>query len=87
MGLAGYEEDTSPFVERVIYFKKCLLQLIYHVLSISAVQQSDSVLYTHTYTHTHILFLILSSIMFYHKRLRSVACAVQQDLIPYPFYM
>ena len=46
------------------FFKNFLLQLIYNVLSISAVQQSDPVLYTHT--HTHILFLTLS-IMFHHN--------------------
>ena len=40
---------------------------------------------THTHTHTHILFLILSSIMFYPKRLDIVPCALQQDFIAYPF--
>ena len=37
------------------------------------------------YIYIHILFLILSSIMFYPKRLDLVPCAVQQDLIAYPF--
>ena len=32
-----------------------------------------------------ILFLLLSSIMFYHKGLDIIPCAVQQDLIAYPF--
>ena len=38
-------------------------------------------------SHTYIciiLFLILSSIMFHHKWLDRVPCAVQQDLIAYP---
>ena len=62
-----------------------LLQLIYNVLSISAIQQSDPVIYI--YIYTHILFLTLSSIMFHHKWLDIVLCAVQQDLIAYPLRM
>ena len=56
-----------------------LLWLIYHVVSISAVQQSDPVTHTHTltHTHTHILFLPLSSILYYHMWL---------DIIPYILY-
>ena len=42
-------------------------------------------IHTHTYTHTCILFPILSPIMVYPKRLDIVPCAVQQDLIAYPF--
>ena len=38
-------------------------------------------IHIHIYTHTHILFLILSSIMFYHKRLDIALRVVQQDLI------
>ena len=41
-----------------------LLQLIYNVLSISAVQQSDPVIHIYVIC---ILFLTLSSIMFHHK--------------------
>ena len=57
--------------------------MIYNVLSIFAVQQSDPVIhiYMYIYTLTYVLFLILSSILFYHKRLDIVPCAVQQDLI------
>ena len=53
--------------------------------------------HTHTHTHTHtyiyiyiyiyILFLTLSSIMFHHKWLDRVPCAVQQDLIAYLLQM
>ena len=56
-----------------ILFLKIFIVLIYNVLSISAVQQSDPVI------HIYILFLILSSITFYHKRLDIVPCAIQQD--------
>ena len=35
----------------------------------------------------YLLFLILSSIMFYPKRLDIVSCAIQEDLVAYPFYV
>ena len=44
-----------------------------------SVQQSDPVI------HTDILFLMLSSIMVYPKRLDIVPCAIQQDLTAYLF--
>ena len=37
------------------------------------------------HTSIRILFLILSSITFYHKGLDIVPCVIQQDLIAYPF--
>ena len=40
-----------------------------------------------SYTCIYILFLTLSSIMFHHKWLDIVPCAVQQDLIAYPLQM
>ena len=52
--------------------------MIYNILSTSTVQQSDPV------THIHLiltLFLIISSVMFYLKRLDVVPCAIWQDLI------
>ena len=52
-----------------------------NVLSISAVQQSNPVLHTHKHIHIYTLFLILSSVMFYHKWLDIVPCAIQQELI------
>ena len=60
--LLGSSHTTSPF-------KKFLLWLIFSVLSISDVQQSDTVIYIYIciYIHTHILFLILFSIIFHHK--------------------
>ena len=47
------------------------VELIYNVVPISAVQQSDSVL------HIYILFLIFFSIMVYLRRLDIVPCAIQ----------
>ena len=61
-----------------IYLFFIKVYLIYNVVAISDVQQSDLVI--HIYT-----FLMLSSSMFYPKRLDTVPCAVQQDLIAYPF--
>ena len=55
--------------------------MIYSVVSISAVQHSDPVIYIYTY----VLFLILSSIVVYPKRSDIVSPAVLQDLIAYPF--
>ena len=64
------------FIFLFLFFK---LQLIYSGVSISAVQHSDPVTPISTF-----LVLILSSIMFYHKRLVIAPSAVQQDLIAYP---
>ena len=38
-------------------------------------------------TQLYILFVTLSSIMFHHKWLGIVPCAIQQDLIAYPLQM
>ena len=43
----------------------------------------NEVIQSHIYTHMP--FLILSSIMIYPKRLDIFPCAVQKDLIAYPF--
>ena len=45
------------------------LQLIYNVVLISAVQQNNAVIYISTSTHTYSLSHIITSIMFYPKRL------------------
>ena len=42
-------------------------------------------MYIYVCMHMYIIFLILSSIIFCHKRLDIVPCAIQQDLIVYPF--
>ena len=50
---------------------KKVLQLIYRVLLISAIQQSDPVIHKYTF-----FFLTLSSIMFHRKELDMVPCAI-----------
>ena len=65
---------------------------MYNVLSISAVQQRDPAIYMYVcvcvcgwvYTYIYVLFLTFSSIMFHHKWLGIVPCAIQQGLIAYP---
>ena len=49
------------------------VQLIYHVVLTSVVQQSNLI---HTHTHTHILFHIFS-IMVYLRILNTAPCAIQ----------
>ena len=65
----------SPFLK--LFLK---LQLIYYVVPISAVQQSDRVM--HIYTFFSSYYLLLCSI----TRLDIVPCAAQQGLIAYPFF-
>ena len=55
------------------------LYLTYSVVSFSAAKHSDPVI------HIYTLFLILSSITFYPKILDIVPCAVEWELIVYPF--
>ena len=52
--------------------------MIYNVVLISAVQQSD----LYIYIYTHILFIFFSS-MVYHRILNIVPCAVQWELVVY----
>ena len=56
------------------------VQLIYNVVLIAAVQQSDSVICICMYIYIYILFHILF-IMIYHGLLNIVPCAIQQDLV------
>ena len=55
--------------------------MLYNVVSISAVQQSDSVIHTYTF------FFIFFSIMAYPRILSIVPCAAQYDFVVYPFYI
>ena len=73
-------EDGSERSCNFIYLFFIEEQLNYNVVLITAVQQSDSVI------HVYILFHIFS-IMVYHKILNTVACAIQQGLVIYPFYI
>ena len=43
-------------------------------------------IYIYIYIYTHILFVFFS-IMVYHRILNIVLCAVQWDLLVYPFYI
>ena len=79
--------DDFPLHIQPQFFNFHQLWLIYG-MSISAVKHSDPVIltymdtYIYTYTHS---FSHTISIMFYPKRLDVVLCAVQYDLIAYPF--
>ena len=59
-------------------------------MPISAIQQSDSIIYMYvyiyTYTYTH-SFKIFFPIMVYHRILNIVLFAVQKDLVVYQFYI
>ena len=61
------------------FFFYFFIRVDLHCLSISAVQQRDLVI------HLATLFLMLSFIMFHHRWLDIVPCAIQQDFIVYPF--
>ena len=43
--------------------------------------------YTHIYTHILTFSFIFFSIMVYHRILNIVPCAIQYDLVVYPFYI
>ena len=75
--------QVNPSVN--FFFKCCVFyflieaQLVYNGVPISAVHQSDSVI------HIHTLFKIIFSIVVHPRRLDIVPCALQQDLMVYPF--
>ena len=64
------ELDKSGFIYLFLNFFM-EVQLIYNVVLISAVQQSDSVIHIYTF-----FFKILLSIMVYHSILNIVPCAI-----------
>ena len=57
------------------------VQLIYKVVFIPAVQQSDSAM------HTYPFLFIPFPIMVCHRILNIVACAIWEDLVSYPLYI
>jgi len=61
------------------------VELIYNVVLVSSVQQSDSVLYIYIHTHTHSFSYF--SIMIFYKILNTVCCTTQWDLVVYLFYV
>ena len=74
-------ERTVESVTEFSFFVK--VWLTYNVVPISAVQQSDPVIYL--CICMYIPFLMLSSIMVCPKRLDRVPYAIQQDRIAHPF--
>ena len=66
---------------KVYAFLVIILEFIYHVMSISAIQQSDPLrIYIHSFSHV-ILHHVPS------QTTGLVPCAIQQDLIAYLFQM
>ena len=75
--------STTKRQEYTFFFK---LQFIYNILSISAVQQSNPVIYTYIYMY----LCSFSYIIIHHNaqwQVIIVLYAIQQDLIAYPFKM
>ena len=62
---------NDRFLFFLILFYFIEVQLTYNVVFISAVQQSDSVIHIYTF------FFIFFSIIFYHRILDIVPCAIQ----------
>ena len=75
---ATIEKPYSFFKSFFLKKKKIEVSLIYSVLLISAVQQSDLIIYI------YIFFSILFSILGYPRILNRVPCAKQYGLV-YPF--
>ena len=71
--------SVNFFLKCCVFYFSIEAQLVYNGVPISAVQQSDSV------THIHTLFKIVFSIVVHPRRLDIVPCALQQDLMVYPF--
>ena len=59
------------------HFLKIEVQLLHNIVLVFSIQQSDSVLY---------IFMFLS-IMIYYRMLNILPCALQQDLVVYPFIL
>ena len=74
----GFHDLVAHFFLFICFIK---VSLIYNVVPISAVQQSDPAV------HAFFFSYYLPSSMFYPKRLDTVPCAVQEDLIAYPSQM
>ena len=89
-------EPLYLFLKFILFIKNFIeVQLIYNVVLVSGVQQSDSVIctcmcvyiytHTHTHTHTHISFCFrFFSHIDYYKILSIVPCAI---LVGYLFFI
>ena len=78
------QEKLEKALQRFVFWFRChthrlafnflkifiAVELVYSVVLISAVQQSDSVI--HTYIYIYMFFFIFFSIMVYHRRLNIV---------------
>ena len=55
------------------------VQLVYNVVFISVVHQSDSVMcvFVYIYIYTHTFFFMFFSILVYHRILSTVLCDIQ----------
>ena len=80
---SGFGSRTSFF----FFFFNSWFRMLCQFLLYSIVTQPyiHTYIYVWIYIYIYILVFILSSITFYPKRLNIVPCAVQWDLIAYPF--
>ena len=70
--------------KNLFYFVFIFLKIIFIIMDLQCSVNFCSTAQWPSYTYTYILFLTLSFIMFHHKWLDIVPCALQQDLTAYP---
>ena len=78
-------KNGANLASNVFKLLKIEIQLIYNVVLISGIQQSDSVI--HTYIYIYIFFFRFFSIIGYYKILSIVPCAIQLVIVGYRFYI
>ena len=76
-----------PPLKPLLFIYLIDIQLVYSVVLVPGVQQSDSVLHICVYIYRYIFFFRLLSIIGYYKILNIVPCAIQQALVVYLFYI
>ena len=67
--------NVEPLILGRVSFFLIDVWLIYNVVLVSGVQQSDSVVYSVLYIY--IFFFVFFSIMVYHRMLNIIPCAIQ----------
>ena len=67
-------------LKKIFFFFK-LRYIVELQCCVTAVQKRDSV----THTHTHTLFFMFFFLMAYHRILNIVLCAIEENLVVYPF--
>ena len=72
-------QGSSLKIYPVYFFFLIEINLIYNVVSVSGVQQSDSIthIYTYVYINVYIIFCRFLSLIGYYKILSIVPCAIQ----------